>query len=146
MTGVHMTLGVALVAVNLAAGVVGGLAWWQVRPSRLFWPLLRAGQVLVVAVVALGGVLYAQGRELDDLHLIYGLMPVGISFVAEALRLASAQAVLDQRGLESSRDVAALPEREQRSIVRAIVRREIGVMAASALVVATLGVRAGGWL
>jgi hypothetical protein len=116
-----------------------------VEPSRAFWPLLRAGQLLVVVVAALGGVLYAQGRELDDLHLIYGLMPVGISFVAEQLRLTSAQAVLDQRGLESSRDVADLPDREQRSIVRAIVRREIGVMAASALVVATLGLRAGGW-
>lgn len=146
MTGLHAGLGIALVVVNLAAGIVGGIAWWQVRPSRLFWPLLRAGQLLVVLVAALGGVLYAQGHELDDLHLIYGLMPVGISFVAEQLRLASAQAVLDQRGLESSRDVATRPEREQRSIVRAIVRREIGVMAASALVVATLGLRAGGWL
>lgn len=145
MISLHAGLGIALVAVNLLAGVVGAVAWWRVEPSRVFWPLLRVGQLLVVLVAAHGGILYAQGREVDDLHLIYGLMPLGISFVAEQLRLTSAQAVLDQRGLESSREVAGLPEREQRSIVRAIVRRETGVMAASALVVTTLGLRAGGW-
>ena len=42
--------------------------------------------------------------------------------------------------------MAALPAEAQRELVRAIVRREIGVMAASALVVALLGVRASGWL
>lgn len=142
----HAALGIAMVAVNLAAGIVGALAWWQVRPSRAFWPLLRTGQLLVVAVAAHGGILYAQGGELPDLHLVYGLMPIGISFVAEQLRLTSAQAVLDQRGLESSREVGGLPEADQRSVVLAIVRREIGVMAASALVVASLGMRAAGWL
>jgi hypothetical protein len=42
--------------------------------------------------------------------------------------------------------VAALPEAEQRALVRAILRRETGVMAASAIVVAFLGVRASEWL
>jgi hypothetical protein len=42
--------------------------------------------------------------------------------------------------------VAALSEADQRRLVRAIVRREVGVMAASALVVALLGVRASEWL
>lgn len=146
MSGLHAAMGIALVVVNLVAGVIGAVAWWRVQPSRSFWPLLRLGQVLVVVVAADGAILYAQGRALPDLHLIYGLMPIGISFVAEQLRLTSAQAVLDQRGLDSSHEVAGLPEREQRSIVLAIVRREIGVMAASALVVATLGLRAAGWL
>jgi hypothetical protein len=41
--------------------------------------------------------------------------------------------------------VAALSEGEQRVLVEAILRREMGVMAASALVVALLGVRASGW-
>ena len=142
----HAWLGLAMVAVNLIAGVVGAYAWWRVEPSRIFWPLLRAGQLLVVVVAAHGGVLYAEGGEADDLHLIYGLMPLGVSFVAEQLRLTSAQTVLDARGLEDSRAVGALPERQQRSIVLAIVRRETGVMAASALVVAVLGLRAAGWL
>lgn len=146
MIGLHAGLGIALVTVNLVAGIVGAIAWWRVEPSRAFWPLLRAGQLLAVLVAAHGGILWAQGREVEDLHLIYGLMPLGISFVAEQLRLTSAQAVLDQRGLASSHEVAGLPEREQRSVVRAIVRRETGVMAASALVVTILGLRAGGWL
>jgi hypothetical protein len=144
--GLHVWLGLAMVAVNLLAGVVGAVAWWRVEPSRPFWPLLRAGQALAVIVAAYGGVLYAQGNEVPDLHLIYGLMPLGIAFVAEQLRLTSAQTVLDQRGLENSQAAAALPERQQRSVVLAIVRREIGVMAASALVIALLGLRAAGWL
>jgi hypothetical protein len=90
--------------------------------------------------------LQLSGEDLPRLHLVYGLVPLGVSFVAEQLRIASAQTVLDQRGLEGSEAVRALPEPEQRAIVRAIVNRETGVMAASALVVAFLGVRAGGWL
>ena len=39
-----------------------------------------------------------------------------------------------------------LPESEQQAIVQAILRREMGVMAVSALVVTVLGLRAGGWL
>lgn len=142
----HAWLGLAMVVVNLLAGIIGAVAWWRVEPSRPFWPLLRTGQLLAVLVAAHGGLLYAQGSRVPDLHLIYGLMPLGIAFVAEQLRLTSAQTVLDQRGLESSHAVAALPEREQRSVVLAIVRREIGVMAASALVIALLGLRAAGWL
>ncbi len=142
----HAWLGLAMVVVNLLAGVIGAIAWWRVEPSRPFWPLLRTGQLLAVLVAAHGGVLYAQGDRVPDLHLIYGLMPLGIAFVAEQLRLTSAQTVLDQRGLEDANAVRALPEHEQHAIVRAIVNRETGVMAASALVVAFLGVRAGGWL
>ena len=142
----HAWLGLAMVAVNLLAGVIGAVAWWRVEPSRLFWPLLRLGQLLVVLVAAHGGVLYARGVEIPDLHLIYGLMPIGIAFIAEQLRLTSAQAVLDQRGLEDSSAVAALSEREQKTIVLTIVRREIGVMAASALVITVLGLRAAEWL
>ena len=84
------------------------------------------------------------GRDLPELHLIYGLVPLGVSFVAEQLRLAAADTVLAQRGLEGRADVEKLPEAEQRELVRAIVRREMGVMAASAVVVALLGVRAAG--
>jgi hypothetical protein len=39
-----------------------------------------------------------------------------------------------------------LPESEQRAIVREIVARETGVMAASALVVCLCAARAAGWL
>ena len=86
------------------------------------------------------------GRELPDLHLIYGLTPVLVSFLGEQLRLASADTVLQARGLEDSAAVGRLAAAEQQDVVRAIVRREMGVMAASALVVAVLGLRAGEWL
>jgi hypothetical protein len=48
--------------------------------------------------------------------------------------------------LEGRDAVAALSEADREVMVRAILRRELGVMAASALVVALLGVRASGWL
>jgi hypothetical protein len=71
-------------------------------------------------------------------------VPLGVAFLAEQLRLAAADTVLAQRGLEGRADVERLPDSEQRELVLAIVRRETGVMAASALVVALLGVRATG--
>jgi hypothetical protein len=146
VSAVHIVLGVALVTVNLAAGALGAVRWWRAEASRAFWPLLRAGQALVVVQAVQGGVLLALGEELPRLHLIYGLLPLAVSFVAEQLRIASADSVLHGRGLGSSREVASLPEPEQRAIVLDIVRREMGVMAASALVVVVLGLRAAGLL
>ena len=146
MTAVHIALGVALIAVNLAAGLYGAWAWWQWRDAPGFWPLLRAGQLLVAIEAVIGLVLSLSGKELPPLHLVYGLTPLGVAFLAEQLRLVAAQTELDHRKLEGRDAVAALPEAERMELVRAIVRREVGVMAASALVVALLGVRAAGWL
>jgi len=145
MTGVHIVLGVAVVAANLAAGLYGGWAWWRWAVPAGFWPLLRAAQALVVVQAALGGVLVALGDDLPRLHLVYGLTPLAVAFFAEQLRAVSAQTELDRRNLTGRDDVARLSEEDQRLLVEAIVRREIGVMAASALVVAGLGVRASGW-
>lgn len=146
MTAVHITVGIALVAVNLAAGLYGAWAWWRWRHAPGFWPLLRTGQALVAIQAVIGGVLLLTGEELPPLHLVYGLTPLAISFFAEQLRLASAQTELDRRDLEGRAAVEALPEEVRLELVRAIVRREVGVMAASALVVALLGVRASEWL
>jgi hypothetical protein len=146
VTAVHIALGVALIAVNLAAGLYGAWAWWQWRDAPGFWPLLRAGQLLVAIEAVIGLVLSLSGEELPPLHLVYGLTPLGVAFLAEQLRLVAAQTELDHRKLEGRDAVAALPEAERQELVRAIVRREVGVMAASALVVALLGVRAAGWL
>ncbi len=99
MTALHIALGVALVAVNLAAGLLGAWRWHRDEYSHAFWPLLRAGQALVVIEVLQGGVLLLLGEELPRLHLIYGLVPLGVAFIAEQLRLTSAQTVLDQRGV-----------------------------------------------
>jgi hypothetical protein len=142
VTAVHIGLGVALIAVNLAAGAWGAFGWWRHRHARGFWPLLRAGQGLVMLQAVDGAVLILMGRDLPDLHLVYGLVPIGVSFLAEQLRLAAADTVLAQRDLEGRADVEALPDHEQRDLVNAILRREMGVMAASALVVTALALRA----
>jgi len=147
LTGLHIVLGVALVLTSAAAGLYGAWRWYRVEPSSLFWRLLRASQAIVGLTAIQGGLLYALGEDdVDGLHLLYGLLPLGVSFIAEQLRLAAAQTVLDARGLEGASAMRDLPEAEQRSIVLGIVRREMGVMAASALVVAVLGLRAAGWL
>jgi hypothetical protein len=146
VSAVHTAAGYVVIAVNALAGLLGGLRWWQGRYTRAFWPLLRAGQALVLLQAAGGAILLAEGRALPRLHLIYGLVPLAVAFVAEQLRLASADTILQQRGREGSADVAKLPESEQRALVSLIVRRETGVMAASALVVALLAGRAQGWL
>jgi hypothetical protein len=146
VTAVHIALGVAVVVVNLGAGAWGAWAWWQERPAPGFWPLLRAGQALVVIQAALGGVLLLAGEDLPPLHLVYGLTPIAVAFFAEQLRAIAAQTELDRRRLKGRDDVAGLSTAEQQTLVRAILRREVGVMAASALVVGLLGVRASEWL
>ena len=146
MNAVHVVLGAALIGVNAAAGAWGAWCWWRARDAPGFWPLLRTGQALVVLQAAGGGILVLAGRELPELHLVYGLVPLGVSFLAEQLRITAAESVLAQRGLEGRSAVEALERAEQRDLVHAIMLREIGVMAASALVVALLGARAAGVL
>ena len=144
MTGVHIVLGTAVIASSLAAGAWGAWLWWQAEPQPAFWTVLRISQGILVAQVIAGGVLLATGKEPPSLHVLYGLLPLGVSFVAEQLRLVAAEQVLARRDLESARDMEKLPEDEQRLIVIEIVRRETGVMAAAALVVFVLALRAAG--
>lgn len=146
MTAVHIGLGVALIAFNAAAGLYGGFAWWRRRAAPGFWPLLRTGQALVMVEAVDGAILLVMGKDLPSLHLIYGLLPLAVSFFAEQLRLTAAETVLANRGLDGRADVERLGQDEQHELVRSILRRELGVMAASALVVALLGVRASGGL
>ena len=84
------------------------------------------------------------GSSSEQLFYLYALLPLAIAFVAEQLRVASAQTILDQHGLEGAAAVGSLPAPEQAALVTAIVRREIGVMACSALVVVFLALRAAG--
>src|SRR5450755_390297 len=105
---VHLVIGVLSVALIGGAGFWGAWCWHRVRPTRLFWRLLRAGQAVIVLDMALGGVLLIMCKKASELHLIYGLLPVAISFVAEQLRIAAAQMVLDSRGFESSSEVGKL--------------------------------------
>jgi hypothetical protein len=142
---VHIVVGTVAIAVNGAAGLYGAWLWWRIEPSSAwFWRLLRAGQAIVVLEAALGGVLELTHHKAPGLHVLYGVLPLLVAFIAEQLRLASAQMVLDARGLESAQRVGELPEDEQRSVVVAILRREVGVMTLSALVVVGLLARAAG--
>jgi len=140
---IAMIAALATLAVNGAAAALAGLRWWQVRPSAAVWPLLRAGQGVAGCQALLAGVLYAAGyRPEDELFWLYALLPVAIGVIAEQLRIVSAEQVLENRELPDTKAVAELPEAQQRSVVLAVVRREIGVMALAALVVAFLALRA----
>ncbi len=135
-------MGVAAIAINAAAGLLGAFAWWRVKQPRVFWPLLRTGQATLVAQVALGGVLVLLGHKPPGLHVLYGVLPLLVSFIGEQLRLAAAPMVLGARGYDSAAEVGRLPEDEQRLVALAIVQREIGVMAIAALVIVVLLARA----
>ena len=144
MTDVHITIGVIAIALNAVAGLWGAWCWWRERPSPNFWRILRAAQLSIVVQAALGGVLLALGKKVPSLHLVYGLLPVAVSFIGEQLRISAAQMVLDARGFESTEEVGALTASEQQGIVTAILKREIGVMALAALVIVVLLARAAG--
>lgn len=130
-------------SVNAVAGAFAGWRWWQVQPSDAVWPLLRAAQIVAGVQAVVAGVLAISGYEPPDgLYWLYAALPVAIGFVAEQLRIASAEQVLENRGLPDAQAVGTLPEAEQHSVVLAIVRREMGVMALAAFVVAFLSLRA----
>jgi hypothetical protein len=146
VSGFHHAFGAITIFVNALAGVLGGLAWWIRRRIPGFWVTLRAGQVLILIEAVTGAALVLDGKDLPRLHLIYGLVPIAVAFLAEQLRLLSASQMLERHDLEGSADVAKLPEAEQHALVAQIVRRETGTMAASAFVVMLLALRAQGWL
>ena len=120
-------------------------SWWRSHTGRPFWVVLRGAQ-LVAGVQAVGaGVLAAAGfHPADGLYWLYALLPVAVAFVAEQFRAMSAQTVLDARDLPDAQAVGRLDEAGQRSVVLAILRREIGVMTLAALVVVFLALRAYG--
>jgi hypothetical protein len=145
MTETAHVIALCVAIVNGCAGVVAAVLWWRVEPRPYAWWLIRAGQAAAVAQALAAGVLAASGmKPADGLYWLYALLPVAVGFVAEQLRIASAQTVLDARDLADAQAVGRLPEDEQRSVVLQIVRRELGVMAAAALVVAFLALRAAG--
>jgi hypothetical protein len=139
METIHLVVGIGVLITNGVAGAVGGIAWLRHEPSVPFWYLLRAGQAAVVLQVMLGAILLLLGHEAaDDLHYVYGVLPLVVSLLAEAIRAGAAE-----RELEGV-DFDALPKDRQRRFAMAIVRRETGIMAVSALMVFGLALRAAG--
>lgn len=138
MTGVHVALGVALLASSAAAGVWGGIAWFRKSPSRAFWYLLRTAQLLVVAEVTVGGAMYATGqRPAAEIHYVYGIAPLVVSFFGEAMRVGAAQREVADVG-----DFHELEESEQLAVARRILLREMGIMSVAALLILSLALRA----
>ncbi len=129
-------------AINLVAGCVGAWAWRREETPRGFWVLARAGQLGTTALAAVAGVAFLTGFDpSDDLFWLYMLLPIAVAIVAEQLRLAAAQSVLDANDLEDAQAVELLPEAEQLALVRAIMRRETGIAALAALVIVVLALR-----
>jgi hypothetical protein len=137
LTDVHLAVGILVIAANLVAGVWGGVAWLRSVPTVGFWYALRVAQAAVVLQVAVGSILLLSGHEADSgLHYLYGLLPLGISLLAEGARAGAAERELVGLDFES------LPTARQRAVAGEIVRRETGIMAVSALVICGLAVRA----
>ena len=74
MLGLHIAVGILLIVLNAAAGLVGGIAWYRNRASIPFWYLLRLAQAAVFLQALLGGLLVVTNHEPEDgLHYLYGL-------------------------------------------------------------------------
>jgi hypothetical protein len=139
MKDVHAIVGIATVFLNVAAAVWGGVAWMRGIPSVTFWYALRVAQLSVVLEVVLGVVRLAQGaKPPDSLHYVYGVAPLVVALVTEAMRATAGAREID--ALEADPD--SLPRREQVLLARRVVVREIGIMTVGLILVVTLLLRA----
>jgi len=145
MTEAVVAGAIALAALNAVPTLLGGWRWYRYESSRGFWVALRVAQAGALVYAVAIGVLAAAGHSSTErLFYLYALLPLAVGFVAEQLRVTSAQTILDQRELADAQAVGALPDSEQHEVVAAIVRREMGVMTLSTLVVVFLALRAAG--
>ena len=138
MPEVHLVVGICLIAANLVAGVWGGYSWLERRPSTGFWYALRVAQATVLLQAFLGLLLVFTGHHTSELHILYGVLPLVVSLLAEVVRLGSASAELGDL------DIHSLPPERQTQIAMAIVRRDTGIMATACLVIFLLALRAAG--
>ena len=138
MIGLHIAVGCLVILLNLAAGVIGGWAWFKFRPSVPFWYLLRVrpGRRSSCRRCSAALLLVTDHSAKENLHYLYGILPLVISFIAEGARLGAAARELGELDIES------FPAEAQESIALQIVRREMGIMAVSCIVIFFLAVRA----
>jgi len=135
---------VALVvaALNVAVAAGAGCAWWQVRAPVVLWRGWRVAQLATTALAGLAGAALVSGFDPGDgLYWLYMLLPIAVAIIAEQLRIAAAQTVLDQRELPDAQAVGQLPAAEQQAIVGAILAREIAIVGLAAVVIAFLALR-----
>jgi hypothetical protein len=136
LSGVHVVLGIGVIAANALAAGWGIAAWARREPSVWFWYLLRAAQAVLAAEVLLGVVLLADDRDAETLHYVYGIAPLVVSLITEGMRVGAAQ-----RELEGVEDVHALERAEQAAIARRVLLRETGIMTVGTLLIVTLALR-----
>jgi hypothetical protein len=135
-----MIVGIAVLVTNAAAAGWGAIGWLRkdARASLAFWPLLRVAQATVIIEVLLGFLLLARGASAPDgLHVAYGVAPLVITVISEAMR-----AGIAQRELEDVEDVDALDRRQQVALAKRVALGEMGVMTVGALLILTLALRA----
>jgi hypothetical protein len=145
LTEVVVVGALVVAALNALPGLLGAWRWYCCEPSRAFWLLLRVGQGSAITLALAVGALAVDGSYSSErLFYLYALLPLVVAFVAEQLRVISAQTILDRHELADARAVGELGEDEQRTVVAEIMRRELGVMALSTLVVVFLALRAAG--
>ncbi|MCW3013580.1 MAG: hypothetical protein JWO02_672 [Solirubrobacterales bacterium] len=144
MTSAAQTAALVAAFVCGAVAAWGGWLWWRVSDTGpAIWRAIRAAQVVIVLHAVVVGGLYLGGlKPADNLYVLYVGLPIAVSVVAEQLRALSAQTVLETRGLDDAAAVGRLDGAAQRSVVTAILRRELGVMAAACAVAAFLLLRA----
>jgi hypothetical protein len=132
--------GVAVLVANTLAAGWGAVGWLRKDAGMaiVFWPLLRVAQAAVVVEVIVGVLLLARGESAaDGLHVAYGVAPLLITLVSEAMRASVAV-----RELEGVEDVNALDRPRQVAIARRVALGEMGVMTVGALLIVTLALRA----
>jgi hypothetical protein len=135
---VHLVVGVAVLALNLVAGVWGLVALRWPRASVSFYPVLRAAQASVIVQVLLGVLLLLDGREpTEDIHYMYGAAPLLVNMFAEGMRVSAAQREVGDVDFER------LAATEQRAIALRIVRRELVIMTFACFLVLAFAIRAG---
>ena len=138
-------IALAVAVLSGLAAVVGIVIYTRALDGDLFWPLMRAAQAAAIVQAVFAGVAALLGDRPDSgLYWLYAALPVAVSLIAEQLRIGSAQSVLDAHDLPDAQAVGELDEAGQRAIVREILRRELGVMTAAAVVICFLAVRAAG--
>ena len=83
-----MAVGVALLALNAAAGVWGLLVWrGVVAPGRVFAQVLALSHTVVFGQGGLGlYLLTGEGRAGEPLHYVYGLLPSALVVFAYSAR------------------------------------------------------------
>lgn len=142
MSTAVLIVSLLVAGVSFVTGVWGAWLWWRFAAQDRYWIAVRATQVGALLLAILAGVVYFTGADdVPWLFWLYCLLPVAISLIAEQLRIISAEQVLERRGLDGAADVGRLDAAGQRGVVREIVRREVGIMTASAFVICFLALR-----